>query len=165
EAYVALDRESGACDLQMTRSVKSYWILPDFALVGNYLHFAPQGLQGYESPVIGMAKARAKVASSVVGDTTDRPPATTDDRLNLTDQVEFVRKCLFDGEGGSLIKSKVDSCVLGVLAPEPGSSRRSSLKPAESQRLRVQEFAEDLVGLCYCVVKRELEEKATIEAK
>ncbi|KAF4751551.1 hypothetical protein FOZ62_003867, partial [Perkinsus olseni] len=32
-------------------------------------------------------------------------------------------------------------------------------------RLRVQEFAEDLVGLCYRVVKRELEEKATIEAK
>ncbi|KAF4651926.1 hypothetical protein FOL46_009984, partial [Perkinsus olseni] len=189
-AYVALDRESGTCDLQLTRSVKSYWILPDFALVGNYLHFAPQGLQGYDSPVIvtqapylpiegpslltgaeaalGRPKpfrARAKVASSVVGDTTDRPPATTDDRLNLTDQVEFVRKCLFDGQGGSLIKSKVDSCVLSVLAPEPGSSRRSSLKPAESQRLRVQEFAEDLVGLCYRVVKRELEEKATIEAK
>ncbi|KAF4702637.1 hypothetical protein FOZ63_003002, partial [Perkinsus olseni] len=197
EAYVVVDPHSGTCDLQMTRSVKSYWILPDFALVGNYLHFAPEGLQDYDGPVIGdvlswvlpssldglsllavpnapyllierpsllTGAARVKVASSGVGDTTERPPATTGDRLNLTDQVEFVRKCLFDGEGGSLIKSKVDSCVLGVLAPEP-SSRRSSLKAAESQRLRVQEFAEDLVGLCYRVVKREVEEKATIEAK
>ncbi|KAF4728722.1 hypothetical protein FOZ62_008481, partial [Perkinsus olseni] len=177
EGYVAVDRESGTCDLQVTRSVKSYWILPDFALVGNYLHFAPQGLQDYDGPVIGEGSeddalllvcrsllpsdvcafgvlfrirdrrlrrkeaalgrakpfgARVKGVSSVVGDTTEKPPASTDDRLSLTDQVEFVRKCLFDGEGGSLIKSKVDSCVLGVLAPEPGSSRRSSLKPAES---------------------------------
>ncbi|KAF4748005.1 hypothetical protein FOZ63_026215 [Perkinsus olseni] len=58
EGYVAVDRESGTCDLQVTRSVKSYWILPDFALVGNYLHFAPQGLQDYDGPVIGMAELK-----------------------------------------------------------------------------------------------------------
>ncbi|KAF4680222.1 hypothetical protein FOZ60_013868 [Perkinsus olseni] len=58
EGYVAVDRESGKCYLQLTRSVKSYWILPDFALVGHYLHFAPEGLQDYDGPVIGVAELK-----------------------------------------------------------------------------------------------------------
>ncbi|KAF4679890.1 hypothetical protein FOZ60_014378 [Perkinsus olseni] len=58
EGYVAVDPHSGKCYLQLTRSVKSYWILPDFALVGNYLHFAPEGLRDYDGPVIGVAELK-----------------------------------------------------------------------------------------------------------
>ncbi|KAF4687860.1 hypothetical protein FOZ60_003420 [Perkinsus olseni] len=58
EGYVAVDPHSGKCYLQLTRSVKSYWILPDFALVGSYLLFSPEGLRDYDGPVIGVAELK-----------------------------------------------------------------------------------------------------------
>ncbi|KAF4664278.1 hypothetical protein FOL47_005208 [Perkinsus chesapeaki] len=48
------------CTLKLTKSLDDLWIIPNFALRGNYLHFRPQGLGDYKKPLIGFAKLRTQ---------------------------------------------------------------------------------------------------------
>ncbi|KAF4664277.1 hypothetical protein FOL47_005207 [Perkinsus chesapeaki] len=46
------------CYIKFDKSSQNNWIIPNFALVGQYLHFSPHGVGTYERPVIGFAKLK-----------------------------------------------------------------------------------------------------------
>ncbi|KAF4654391.1 hypothetical protein FOL47_009996 [Perkinsus chesapeaki] len=94
--------------------------------------------------------------------TRDRRQAILDDKDSLASKISFIRKCLIDEEGDSLIKHQVDSCLADLFKV---TSPKSSVQLAEPHHQRVHEFAENMVGRCYLVVKRDLEDKAIIEEK
>ncbi|KAF4654392.1 hypothetical protein FOL47_009997 [Perkinsus chesapeaki] len=46
------------CYLRLIKWSQTYWVLPNYALVNNYLHFRPHGIPTHSGPVIGIAVPR-----------------------------------------------------------------------------------------------------------